>query len=374
MKLLLTFLFTLAVFVQPGLTFEVYKSKAGKLDVYGDVSVAILAGKQDVVDAGTPSTGQIRGDGRIGINAAAFLKNSYKVGLFAELEISATFEDYHIYLSGPFGELKLGQTDNASVFLHLYHPEFLAPGIDTVDWSDFQFAARSSVGGGPQIGDSTFLLYDDLAYTLTYLSPSIQGFQFGASWTPDPCASFDNSHNSNINNSRPIGDDCSAGLESSYTIQNVVTFATQFSRKESFGLAWGVSAGYLFGERATATNTPYAYNLGVNLSFDNFELGGSWQNSRNLNAADLEDKVWTVGIAYSKDNWKIGGAYRQSRRDDDPKIADKTNREIEVGLAYELGKGLWTSISFEYVVDRDLTATPTNWKSYGGGLILTYQF
>jgi predicted porin len=370
----------LLAIAQPANAVEVYKSKTLHLDVYGDAAVGVYVGDQDsyLKDDGMeekPSATQFRADGVFGVDANSILSNGYKVGLLAEIELYSEIETFYIYLTGPFGDVKIGQADNVSSYLHLYHPEFLAPGLATVDWSDFSFQSRNSVNedNAKQAGDSTFFTYDDIAFQVVYLSPNIQGFTFGVSWTPDPCARA----GEEVSTRGQCADDATT-----YTISDVITTSAQFARKEAFGLAWGLSVSYLTGNRDESTNTPYGYSLGANFGLANFELGGSWQNSRNLNDANVEDRVWTAGIVYNHkprnaNEWRIGTTYRQSRRDsvsEGSREQTRTNRELEAGIAYELGNGLWSSLFLEWVIDKDPREETNRVQSFGGGIILNFAF
>ena len=382
---------------QPARTAEIYKSSDVNLIIDGDITTAIfITGQDDNIDAdGTVtkySTGQVRADGRLGIQAETFLDNGYKVGTRFEFELTGDIEQAYIFMSGPFGELHLGQIDNVSVFLQLYAPEFLAPAIDTVDYPDFQAYGRSSVGTGPQFGDSTFITYDEVSHKLNYISPRIAGLQFGVGWTPDPTATFDNSSDGGLQGR--IEDDSDG-----YNVENIVTFTANYIQ-ETQGVTWGLSGTYLIGgDKNVPNTTPTAYNIGASASWEGWEIGGTWQQSRDLmindqgtTAADdddtgpdatdpaaddtrIRDKVWAIGVRYQQDQWSIGAAYRNSRRDDDPSVVDKTNEEFEIGMAYNLGKGLWISGSVEYVNDFDPEQTASaTLESVNGALLLTFQF
>ncbi len=403
---------SLGLIASPVLAAEVYKSKDVNLYIDGDITSAIFITGQDdeqfpafgvgvgegddiddrpllIDENGNPivdrvekySTGQVRADGRIGIQADTVLDNGYKVGTRFEFELTSSLEQAYIFISGAFGEIQVGQIDNVSVGLQLYAPEFLAPGIDTVDYPDFQAYGRSSVADGPQYGDSTFIVYDEVSHKVNYISPRIQGFQFGIGWTPDPTASFDNSSGSGLQGRIDDGShDRFEGVEN--IAENLVTLAANYTQ-ETFGVAWGISSSYLIGGGKSAHNTnPTAYNIGFSLGWKGWEFGGSWLASRDL-MVDLDsdfrvkDQVWALGISYGQDQWKVGAAFRTSRRDEDSSRADKINKEVELGAAYNLGKGLWISGMVEYVEDRNPypeETLSTTLQSYNGGLLFTYQF
>ena len=398
----------MAVFVSllasPVFAAQVYQSKAVNLYIDGDITGAVFITEQDdntipgPDDAdGNPtidsveefSTGQIRGDGRIGIQADTVLDNGYKVGTRFEFELTSDLEMAYIFISGPFGELQVGQIDNVSTGLQFYVPEFLAPAIDTVDYPDFQAYGRSSVADGPQYGDSTFIVYDEVAHKINYISPRIQGVQFGIGWTPDPTASFDNSSGSGIQGR--ADQDHDRFPDNVGVAEDLVTFTANYSREEIFDITWGISGAYMIaGGHSVPNTTPTAYNVGFNIGWKGWELGGSWQESRDLmvdgellandNPMDdfrVKDRVWAIGFAYGQDQWKVGAAYRTSRRDENSSRGDKTNKEVEIGATYNLGKGLWISGMFEYVNDLNPYNEQTlssRLESYNGGLLFTFQF
>ena len=389
----------MAVFVSllasPVFAAQVYKSKAVDLYIDGDITGAVFITEQDdetipLID-GVPehidefSTGQLRADGRIGIQADTVLDNGYKVGTRFEFELTSNLDQAYIFISGPFGELQVGQIDNVSTGLQFYVPEFLAPAIDTVDYPDFQAYGRSSVADGPQFGDSTFIIYDEVSHKINYISPRIQGVQFGIGWTPDPSASFDNSSSGGI---QGRADDGELFPDNIGVAEDLVTFTANYSREEIFDITWGISGAYMIaGGHSVPNTTPTAYNFGFNIGWKGWEFGGSWQESRDLmvDGASLttddpyrvKDRVWAIGFAYGQDQWKVGAAYRTSRRDENSSRGDKTNKEVEIGATYNLGKGLWISGMFEYVNDLDPDNEVTlssRLESYNGGLLFTFQF
>ena len=387
----------MAVFVSllasPVFAAQVYKSKAVDLYIDGDITGAVfVTGQDDETISDTEvnefSTGQIRGDGRIGIQADTVLDNGYKVGTRFEFELTSNLDQAYIFISGPFGELQVGQIDNVSAGLQFYVPEFLAPAIDTVDYPDFQAYGRSSVADGPQFGDSTFIIYDEVSHKINYISPRIQGVQFGIGWTPDPSASFDNSSSGGI---QGRADDGELFPDNIGVAEDLVTFTANYSREEIFDITWGISGAYMIaGGHSVPNTTPTAYNVGFNIGWKGWELGGSWQESRDLmvDGASLateettddyrvKDRVWAIGFAYGQDQWKVGAAYRTSRRDENSSRGDKTNKEVEIGATYNLGKGLWISGMFEYVNDLNPYNEQTlssRLESYNGGLLFTFQF
>ena len=398
----------MAVFVSllasPVFAAQVYQSKAVNLYIDGDITGAVFITEQDDETAFARdedgaltnetilnefSTGQLRGDGRIGIQADTVLDNGYKVGTRFEFELTSDLEMAYIFISGPFGELQVGQIDNVSTGLQFYVPEFLAPAIDTVDYPDFQAYGRSSVADGPQYGDSTFIVYDEVSHKINYISPRIQGVQFGIGWTPDPTASFDNSSGSGIQGR--ADQDHDRFPDNVGVAEDLVTFTANYSREEIFDITWGISGAYMIaGGHSVPNTTPTAYNVGFNIGWKGWELGGSWQESRDLmvdgDSLDtddplddyrVKDSVWAIGFAYGQDQWKVGAAYRSSRRDEDSSRADKTNQEFEIGATYNLGKGLWISGMFEYVSDLNPYNEETlssRLESYNGGLLFTFQF
>ena len=380
----------MAVFVSllasPVFAAQVYKSKAVDLYIDGDITGAVfVTGQDDETISDTEvnkfSTGQLRGDGRIGIQADTVLDNGYKVGTRFEFELTSDLEMAYIFISGPFGELQVGQIDNVSTGLQFYVPEFLAPAIDTVDYPDFQAYGRSSVADGPQYGDSTFIVYDEVSHKINYISPRIQGVQFGIGWTPDPTASFDNSSGSGIQGR--ADQDHDRFPDNVGVAEDLVTFTANYSREEIFDITWGISGAYMIaGGHSVPNTTPTAYNVGFNIGWKGWEFGGSWQESRDLmvniaNDYRVKDRVWAVGFAYGQDQWKVGAAYRTSRRDENSSRADKTNKEFEIGATYNLGKGLWISGMFEYVNDLNPYNEQTlssRLESYNGGLLFTFQF
>ncbi len=238
-----------------------------------------------------------------------------------------------IYLEGGWGRFELGAnqgvTRTMSVdaatfaratggvdgdFYHFINPATFAPG----------FIVRPDLlldHGSPTTGQSG--LTED-QNKVVYYSPRFNGFQFGAHFIPDtgdvgnPGLGFSGS-----NNAGQAENVFGAGLNYSGQFDNV-------------GIV--VSAVGETGSAEAAGQDDYqAYDLGLNLSYMGFTVGGSW--------GDFEDAFAAPGASFDANYWTLGagydfGAFGASVTYLDSELANNDFQNISVGLDYMLAPGL----------------------------------
>ncbi|MCE7886515.1 MAG: porin [Alphaproteobacteria bacterium PRO2] len=287
------------------------------------------------------------------------LDNGLTVG--AHIESGADNEDgfavneTYAYFSGGWGRVNFGSEDGASYLLQVEAPsaddnidgirQFVNPinygGIETGgSLGGLNVAASGSAGG---------LDYDQdisgAADKLTYLSPIMNGFQVGVSYTPD----INDASNENALNDDDDDDELGSVYEAAVRYEgqfnNIGVIAgagyTHAELEEQIGAQAGGDA---FSDDLTA------WNAGLDLDIGPFGVGVAYTNNDfgddPISATDEldEEETWVVGVDYTTGPFKLGASYLNQEGSNN--IAGATGNDgIEVdrytgGVVYTYGPGM----------------------------------
>jgi outer membrane protein OmpU len=286
-------------------------------------------------------------DAEIHFDGSTVLDNGLEVGARVELEGednsgSDQIDEAWIYFSGGFGEVRMGSTDDA-----LAGACILPPG-GTTNFSAFspnQWGANNDLfaAGFPALTSNAACVgVDDRedAQKLVYISPSFGGFQLNLSYTPN---GGDERHGDGVG--PHIGMPTNADEESRH---NFSAYGTYSYEGEGWGLAAG--AGGSFEGQVEQSPGPdrdeqQFYQAGLNLTFGQFAVGGTFEYYNNLVDFDVGDKVdaWVAGggVAYTMDAWTFGAQYSHQLADADGGDFDDFTMDRAVLTAnYALGPGI----------------------------------
>ncbi len=261
-------------------------------------------------------------DTELHIGGETTLDNGLTIGAHFEFDVDqadttvGTDESY-LYFSGNWGRVNFGGEDGAGYLLQV-----AAPAADSNVDGIRQYVSPFVTTGGVIGGN---LDYDmdptGKADKFTYLTPIMNGFQAGVSFSPDTdnAASFG------------VGVE-SAGIDETYEI--AVRYEGQF---QQVGVIAG--AGYSYGENnstvATADDRD-AWNVGLDLDISAFGIGAIYtEDSTATDNSDVEDFV--VGGDYTTGPFKLGISY--------------FNRDIEGGTEFDRYTG---GVTYEFGPGMDL--------------------
>jgi|GEM_PF-874407 len=272
-------------------------------------------------------------DLRLVITAVTTLSNGIRVGqrldwdaLGATSAASSQIRRNWSFLSGGFGELRLGSSDAVTQQMFVGAPDaFTGPG--SVNDGKIYDNILSPTKTGTS--DATFVtnirLWDRSANKIAYFTPRFEGFQLGLNYTPDATQ--------NINGSL-------AGNENSYRYGKAI--ALNYTNTLA-GVAVQAYGGYLTWEAPAAPTgsvtaqikDPDAYGAGLQLGYMGFGLGGSW--------AQIKD-----GISMTRGNTGIA-----------PTIGGTSTYTIdgnvfEIGASYTFGPAM---VSLNYLDGKNEAAT-----------------
>ena len=214
-------------------------------------------------------------------------------------------------ISGSFGELRVGNQDTAS-----YKMSTAAPyatyfyGINTPFWSGSLSGHWHSTFAGVGAGGASLL----------YFSPVINGFQFGASYTPEAGTKV---HSGSVY-SEEGGDAWSVG--SRYDGAFGDTGVT---------LAAGMTSMDVRSTPDAAGRTVTDSNVGLVASMSGVSVGGSYRLTDHDNETD-DSVEFDIGIMYGEGPWAVSANYGNTSQDSEDVDTDFTR----LMATYNLGPGI----------------------------------
>ena len=241
----------------------------------------------------------------------------------------------YVHLDGSFGRFELGSNTGAAQAMKVDASNLARAtgGVDG-DWVYFVSGALSTPGGAsfitspslPLAHGSTTVLNSEVTDNnnkITYYSPRFSGFQLGLSYTPDSTDPTSGESGDNF--------DVALAYEGQWDQVGLNLAATG---------QWGDS------EVSTLKDLA-AYNIGGQLSFSGFSIGGSWGDwDDSLNSSSLESDYFTLGAGYEGGQFGLSVTYLDSTVE--TTAGDNEFDNIVVGADYALAPGLtpYAELSF----------------------------
>ena len=261
----------------------------------------------------------------------------YTDGPSNEQDAEFAVEGAYLFLRSSYGDVTLGRDDGAAYLFSLGAPTLLAVGASN---SPVDYTGLDSV---KTVNDAS-----GFAEKITYTSPRLLGdqiglgVQIGASYAPNARAcGVDYCVRSN-------GSDESGAL--SPDLDDVIEFGLALDRKFAGGLEVEVTGTYARASEQSnlaAFDDLSAFNAGIEVSLDDWTLGGSWLNSNNA-LEDGDYTAWDIGLT-----WKpsaLGFTLGYGEADDDN--IDLSSKQAVAGVTYDFDRfTLGTGVQY---VDRDV--------------------
>lgn len=210
-----------------------------------------------------------------------------------------------------------------------------------------------------------------VANKISYYTPRIQGLQAGVSFTPDQGERGTASGFASAN----------AGGTSFLDVWNAgINYQNQYN---AIGIAaaataeWGSAKDT--GTTAATIDDLEAYNLGLNLSYAGFTVGGSWADAPEIGLTKTFNssmQYWTLGGAYEFGPFGTSVTYFNSTVEHGlaATTPDAEFQNISVGADYKLAPGLmpYVEVSF-FEADNNVTDTSTTADNSGTVFIVGTQ-
>lgn len=220
-----------------------------------------------------------------GIRATAVMQlapvsGPYNSGLgTAGAGYESQFRRNWVSLQGSFGDVRIGALDNVSFqMVQRSMDAFTAGAVTNAGKALNDYTARPNVfGTDDAIGATNMRMYDRSAEKIAYFTPRIEGFQFGANYTPE--ASKD--RNSGLAQA-------TAGVyQRGYAFAGnyVNTFSGVGVRASAGYVAWNAPRNNTSATSATQGATasdPSVWGAGLGFTYMGFDLGGSFAKYTNV--------------------------------------------------------------------------------------------
>lgn len=292
------------------------------------------------------------------------LDNGLTVGAHLEIEadgqyIDGQFEESYVYFSGSWGRINFGAEDGAAYLLQVAAPS-ADSNYDGIRQyvSPFNYGAsleNTPTGTGhllPLSGtttttsvDTVFDYAQDLtAYKekLTYLTPVLNGFQAGVSYTPE--LGWDNGYNGAFGTNI---DDQNNDLGSGYEVA-----ARYEGAFDQVGFVIGGGYTYIDLEDTTANSghdDNQAWNVGLDVDFGPFGAGVVYTEDDQARSDDREKQTLVVGVDYTTGPFKLGASYMNRDEELGTGNGDWETDRYTGGVVYTYGPGMTFRGSLTYI-------------------------
>lgn len=327
--------------------------------------------------------------------AAAGWKYGGRIKLATSTSDTNNGERYLVFASGSAGRAEVGNYNGASDRMAYYAPnKFGTGGIDG-DYKEFvvnNFDGASATGNGLADGRKSlagltemFKAFDtDYASKVTYFTPRVAGFQFGASYAPDlngdkASAGSRRSEKFVSSNTTPGTTD---GLLNRENFQNAYELGLNYVNTFS-GVGVAVSATHVGAEAKDDIKTGAvkryqdlsAYQLGGQLSYIGWTLGGGYVfqgdsgYEKTANRSDAQG--YNLGLQYETGPFVVGASALWAENE-----GSQTNRRDQVldvysvGATYVVAPGLSTFVEGTMFNYETGAVTPTSKDNEGTVVML----
>ena len=344
-------------------------SEPVKLSLGGFYEYWVAGAKQD--SGISANSFDIQGEGEIYFNGSTVLDNGMTIGVMVQLEAGTDnndddiIDESYLYVSGKYGKLTLGSTDNVAYLMRATAPNAAYTEVDDTAIPDYLL--------NPGFADNiTDMGFDGDANKIIYMTPKLYGLQAGVSFTPSNNAG---------------GDDSSAGLTNSETIGKAVSFDEAWAASVSYERDLGpvgmlATAGYTVaqgaGNVAGDSGKAQDWAFGLNLTYQGFTLGGAYRGvSANSDSgfSVYDGYAWDAGLMYADGPYAVSLNYRKSKTEGEEGNGSNTIDTYALGAKYTLGAGvdLWGQLAY---ADYDATDTGLvdNKGAFGGVVGLHLDF
>ncbi len=333
---------------------------------------------------------------RIQFNGLTNLDNGVKVGIRVQLRGEANsneqIDQSNLFFDTQFGRVELGKVRGAAYNMHFAQPDVQAAGGDpwNLNFGDFNGMTVPS-GNLLSAGHASYIELGK-SEKIVYYTPRFAGFQAGVSFAPDGCYVTGNSGgvNSGQGNaaypsiSGPYGCGIFNGTSNENNLgqqSEVVGIGLNYVNKLG-PVDLAVSGGYMHANVESSASgaqlgfkDQQAWNLGFNLGYAGFLLGGAYgQDNNGIARAPLAGSVagkdaqnWNVGLVYAWDRWRVGVNYVNSEikavNFAGTGLGKDKYQGVELGGGYTMGPGITLTAGAEW----------QKWETYKAATDPTYS-
>ena len=318
-------------------------------------------------------------ESEVHFNAVGIADNGLEYGFHVEMEVDAsdsgnTIEESYLFLSGDWGRVNLGSEDGANYLLQVAAPsadsniDGIRQHVQPVDYTIAQTAAANAAGAvsNPN-GVFEGFDYDNdetgKAQKITYLSPVMNGFQAGLSYTPDVLddeASGPSFSNALTGFNR---DDQANTFEHGYDLG--LRYEGTFN---NVGVAFGGGYTHVSRDTPTAGNDDLdEWNVGLDLDIGAFGIGAVYtEENRGLDDGDAD--VVVLGVDYTTGPFKLGASWYNNDTDQPGAATDIDTDRFTGGVIYTAAEGLTFRGSISHIEHEQSGVSDGDATSFLGGI------
>lgn len=331
-----------------------------KLDLGGYFKGYVFYQDQDEVLA----TGDVRNvdalrQSEIHFSGETTLDNGLTVGAHFEMEadgnyVDGMFQESYAYFSGSWGRVNFGAEDGAAYLLQV-----AAPSADSNYDGLRQYVSPFNYGAGVApltgVNDTVFdYAQDQTGYKekLTYLTPVMNGFQAGLSYSPEAVytatgdtgldTGYNGSFGSNLDN---VADTFGSGYEAA------VRYEGAFD-EVGFTLGGGYTYIDLEKDSGAGLDDGKIWNVGLDVNFGPFGIGAVYTTDNQGRDNNADRDTFVVGADYTTGPFKLGASYLNTDEDTSATTDVETDRYTG-GVVYTYGPGMTFRGALTYI-EHDL--------------------
>lgn len=303
-------------------------------------------------------------DIEITVSGSTTLNNGITAGFGAQIEgngdtsggSSAALDERHVYFTGGFGEIKMGQIESARQSMTQFAPS-----------GNYNFGVNSAFFQFYSSGILNVRTFSDGlgvedSLKVVYFTPSFNGFKLGLSYSPGDYENGQYGGN---------GGDATDGLQNNGAVAaEYVNTIGDFGIRlmgaiESYTLercSTNVTGGTTTAASQQCENNPTSEQLGAQITFGEFALGGgiltSEQIQQTTTGGGREREDWDLGINYWSGNYGLGAMVGVAEVDQTDGSTD-TLEIMEINGTYVLGPGIDIGMSIRQGEFNDATGAPS---------------
>lgn len=315
---------------------------------------------QDETAATEVNSFDIIRDTEVHFGGETTLDNGLTVGAhieaFADGADAFGVDESYVYFSGGWGRVNFGAEDGAQYLLQVAAPsadsniDGIRQFVQPVNYTTLAAASGASPAAATVTASGIDYDADPTGKNdkFTYLSPIMNGFQAGVSFTPDSSG--------NAASLAGVGlDDTEDTVDETY--EAALRYEGQFN---NVGVILG--AGYSHGETQettvpAVTDDRKVWNVGADFNVGPFGLGVVYVEDNggleNSTTAD-DEETWVVGVDYTTGPFKLGASYMN--QDNTFAVKDDDLQRYSGGVTYTYGPGMTFRGSIGYIEHEDDTA------------------
>jgi outer membrane protein OmpU len=297
-------------------------------------------------DGGDVNSFDIIRDTEVHFGGETTLDNGLTVGVHIEAEAdgedSFGVDESYAYFSGGWGRVNFGDEDGASYLLQVEAPsaddniDGLRQYVQPVNYTALGVAGLAGIVSADGLDYDTDI--SGKSSKITYLSPVLNGFQLGASVSPDTDPADD---------LEGIGTD-DVPDDTGHTYELAARYEGQFN---NVGVILG--AGFVHAdleEDGALDDDRQAWNVGADFDIGPFGVGAAYVEDDHNDTDDEE--IIVLGVDYTTGPFKLGASYYDS--DNTGGLATVDTQRYSGGVVYTYGPGM-TFRGSVGVIDHDVT-------------------